>query len=379
MKIHKVAIVGGGLSGLYAAWLLERQDVDYVLLEARTRFGGRIISLPSATDGALTSEKRITGHFDLGPTWFWPDMQPELIRLLDELELPVFAQFDTGDMMVERSAHSTPERMRGFVSSPPSMRISGGMAALTETLRAQLSPLKLMLGEPVKQIFLDGDRLALETEQNAHRVDHILLALPPRLAVETIEFKPSLPEDLVQSWQQTATWMAPHAKYLAVFERPFWRDAGLSGSARSSVGPMAEIHDVSDESGNAALFGFIGVPADIRVQLSTQELKLYCRNQLVRLFGEAAKTPKAEFLKDWAFDPFTATRADQTGSSHPVGAPQSSSKSGPWQSRMTGIASEWSNEYPGYVAGAVDAAARGIASCNYNGLSIITKEQDHET
>ena len=43
--VHTV-IVGAGLSGLYAAYLLERQGrQDYVLLEARDVLGGRIASV----------------------------------------------------------------------------------------------------------------------------------------------------------------------------------------------------------------------------------------------------------------------------------------------------------------------------------------------
>jgi hypothetical protein len=34
--------------------------------------------------------------------------------------------------------------------------------------------------------------------------------------------------------------MAPHAKYLAIYEKPFWRDLGLSGEARSTVGVLGE-------------------------------------------------------------------------------------------------------------------------------------------
>ncbi|MEG0001042.1 NAD(P)-binding protein, partial [Comamonas sp.] len=37
--------MGGGRAGLYAAYLLEQRDIhDYVLLEARPTWGGRIAS-----------------------------------------------------------------------------------------------------------------------------------------------------------------------------------------------------------------------------------------------------------------------------------------------------------------------------------------------
>jgi len=37
-------IVGGGLSGIYAAFLLAARTKSLVLLEARSRVGGRILS-----------------------------------------------------------------------------------------------------------------------------------------------------------------------------------------------------------------------------------------------------------------------------------------------------------------------------------------------
>ena len=39
-----VIIIGAGLSGLYAATLLEKAGVEYVILEARDRTGGRVLS-----------------------------------------------------------------------------------------------------------------------------------------------------------------------------------------------------------------------------------------------------------------------------------------------------------------------------------------------
>lgn len=49
MHTVRIAIVGAGLSGLYAAYLLERQGItDYVLLEGREILGGRIGSIDAA-------------------------------------------------------------------------------------------------------------------------------------------------------------------------------------------------------------------------------------------------------------------------------------------------------------------------------------------
>jgi monoamine oxidase len=43
MQATRIGILGGGLSGLYAAFLLEQKGIkDYVLLEARDNLGGRI-------------------------------------------------------------------------------------------------------------------------------------------------------------------------------------------------------------------------------------------------------------------------------------------------------------------------------------------------
>ncbi len=41
--------------------------------------------------------------------------------------------------------------------------------------------------------------------------------------------------------------MAGHAKVVALYERPFWREQGLSGDAISHCGTLAEIHDARND------------------------------------------------------------------------------------------------------------------------------------
>ncbi|MFS0906790.1 hypothetical protein AB3N02_27595 [Priestia aryabhattai] len=58
--------------------------------------------------------------------------------------------------------------------------------------------------------------------------------------------------------------MAGQAKAVAIYDRPFWRELGLSGFVSSWVGPLQEIHDASPDVGSGALFGFLGIPARMR-------------------------------------------------------------------------------------------------------------------
>lgn len=353
MSSTSVVIVGAGLSGIYAAYLLQQQGLhDYVVLEAQSRLGGRLLS-----------ESVAEASFDLGGTWFWPDMQPQLDAVIQGLGVRTFYQHEAGLMVFEQSTTAPIQRFEGQAAG--ALRLEGGMGVLVDALAAKLPNEKLHLGHRVRRIAQREDENILVesvTKQGqVHRLltQHVLLALPPRLAVEHIEFEPPLPTALAREWANCPTWMAPHAKYLAVYPRPFWREQGLSGSGRSYVGPMVEIHDASPAEGMGAIFGFIGVPAASRQKVPAATLIALCRTQLVRLLGDQASRPTAEWLKDWSQDEYTATRADAASASGHPHAPPSTPQGAPWQGCLAGIGSEWSPVFPGYVAGAIDAASRG--------------------
>ena len=146
----------------------------------------------------------------------------------------------------------------------------------------------------------------------------VIAALPPRLLEASIAFEPAIDPAVRLRWRDTPTWMAPHAKFVALYDRSFWRSAGLSGMAQSAVGPMGEIHDATTASGAAALFGFLGIDADRREAAGTALLIHACLDQLVRLFGDEAGRPAATLLMDWTAEVFTATADDRRGGAHPV-------------------------------------------------------------
>lgn len=353
-----VAIIGAGLAGIQAARLLHKAGVGFRIFEARDRLGGRIFSADAAGRPAEDG-------FDLGPSWFWPEMHPEMAATVAELGLTAFPQHDEGDVLVERQPGRPPQRFAGFRQEPRSMRLAGGTAALVRALAARLPQSSISLGAQVTEVACDGDhvRLALrqpngETESLLAR--QLIAALPPRLLEASIAFQPAIDPGTRLRWRDTPTWMAPHAKFVALCARPFWREAGLSGMAQSMLGPMGEIHDATTASGGAALFGFLGIDADRRAAAGTAALTRACLDQLVRLFGAEVGRPGATLLMDWTAEPFTATAEDRRGGAHPLPRP-GPWVNGAWRDRLSLAGSETSASDPGYLAGALDAGARAAA------------------
>jgi monoamine oxidase len=128
---HPVLIIGGGLAGLTAARLLHHAGIAFQLLEARDQLGGRILSTDAS--GEVSND-----GFDLGPSWFWPGMQPEMAALVAELGLSHFPQHSDGDGIYQRMSGEAPQRYRGMRQEPQSMRLAGGTGAIIRALASSL-------------------------------------------------------------------------------------------------------------------------------------------------------------------------------------------------------------------------------------------------
>jgi len=289
----------------------------------------------------------------MGPAWFWPG-QPRIAVMIERLGLHRFDQFATGDLSFE-DAHGQVQRGRGFSSMEGSWRLEGGLGTLIQALSGRLDGPRTHLDARVTALEINdaGCRASLDTGA-ALEGDRIVLAVPPRLAAE-VSFTPALPADAMQALRAVPTWMAGQAKAVAVYDRPFWRDDGLSGDAMSRVGPLVEIHDASARSGGPyALFGFVGTAPDAR--RDERVLKQQVLAQLGRLFGPQAAHPSALFVKDWAGDPLTATPADLVPLyAHPrYGLP--AALEGLYDGKVLFAGSEVARQFGGYLEGALEAA-----------------------
>ncbi|RKL66567.1 amine oxidase [Salipaludibacillus neizhouensis] len=355
-----IIIVGAGLSGIRVASLLTSKGIECCVLEARGRIGGRVLSESSVDRPEL-------GKFDLGPTWFWPQQEPIISSLVNELGLQTFVQHTDGDILLERSQSQPLERHKlpeGATLS--SVRLSGGVQSLIDAVAATLPRGTVELGTSVTTISMDeAGKVTLEADladgkKKSIRARAVILALPPRIVASRIAFSPPLSTQLMTSLQDKPTWMAGQAKVIAIYNRPFWREDGLSGQVMSWAGPLQEIHDASPDSGSGALFGFFGISAKMRQELGKERVLKLVVTQLTRLFGQLAEKPISLLYKDWSIDTETAVDEDSIPiSDFPNYGQPANFSSG--KKKIIFAGTETSSEHGGHLEGALRSAERAVA------------------
>ena len=107
---YDIIVVGGGLAGLTCAHRIAREkpSLRVLLLEGRSRLGGR-----------LKCAKTKTGKLvDLGGMWVGPTTQPYICNLLQELDIPIYAQYVDGT-----NIHDDGHRLHQYRGTIPSISL----------------------------------------------------------------------------------------------------------------------------------------------------------------------------------------------------------------------------------------------------------------
>ena len=351
----EIAVVGAGLCGVSLASSLHGQGRSVALFEARSRLGGRILSATCAKSGL---------GIDLGPTWFWPENQPVITRLVAELGLADFPQYDEGSVLHLRDPDKKPEQLEAKSVHGGARRLEGGMASLVDALVKDLPRDVTHLDHILTNISDRGDHVVLTFRHEDCVVEikarHVVLAMPPRLLDEHVRFEPELNEATRQAMIGTETWMAAQAKVVMTYERPFWRDAGQSGSAfvTHEQAVVGEVFDACDaELARGALGGFIALSPELRQSFKVG-LPMLMGNQMVQIFGPELEQDE-QYYQDWATEPYTCSALDREKP-----AAEHSAFANPllrralWDGKLYLGGAETASEGAGYLEGALSASQR---------------------
>nr|WP_255344502.1 FAD-dependent oxidoreductase [Deinococcus sp. YIM 77859] len=160
------------------------------------------------------------------------------------------------------------------------------------------------LHSPVTRVEQDSVGVTLHTPNGPHHAARAILAVPPAL-LAGVAFEPPLPPRRAQLQQRLP--MGAVIKFLAVYTRPFWRAAGLSGMSISDRGPVTVTFDNSPPQGRpGVLLGLIeGGEARALLNCSEEERREAALSSLARLFGPAALHPLETAERNWAAEPLS--------------------------------------------------------------------------
>jgi len=133
---------------------------------------------------------------------------------------------------------------------------------------------------------------------------HVIVTGPPSITA-LIRYEPALPymrAQLTQRYPQGTV-----IKVEAVYDRPFWRDQGLTGQAVSLTGPVKITFDNSPPDGSpGVLLGFIeGQAARQYGQMSASSRQAAVIDNFVTYFGAQARNPNQIIEMNWSDEPWT--------------------------------------------------------------------------
>ncbi len=182
-------------------------------------------------------------------------------------------------------------------------RFIGGSQRIALKLAKQLAK-RVVLSTPVRKVTQGSGGLSVTSDKLIVKAKQAIVAIPPALAGR-IDYEPILPferDQLTQRYGQGTL-----TKVAAVYDRPFWRDQGLTGQAFSASGPVSATFDDSPPSGGpGVVFGFIGGDeARAYNAMSPAARRTAVLNQLVTFFGSKARGPQAFFETTWAAERWT--------------------------------------------------------------------------
>jgi monoamine oxidase len=233
-------------------------------------------------------------------------------------------------------------------------RFVGGSQLISEKVADRLGK-RVVLRTPVRVVAQNGDRVRVVADGMAVEARHVILAVPPVLA-SRLAYSPALPKGKAALLKALVPGALTKAE--AVYDRPFWRDAGLSGQGVADAGPAATFFDNSPPDGSlGVLFGFIGGSAHTGwAKLPPDQRRAQVLENLAVCVGDEARSPKDYIEQDWTKERWTR------GCPVAHAAPGVLTKYGPWLRRAVGkvhfAGTETSDYWLGYMDGAVRSGER---------------------
>lgn len=306
----------------------EGDSVYINALGAHTRFTGEIFPVEASTQREMERLIRVLDVLvaEIGPrepwahpmaeeldsvTWIdWLESQTEDIEARDNIALFI------AEAMITKPAHAFSALQAILMAASAGSfshlvdadfildkRVVGGLQQVPLLLAEKLGD-DVFLSQPVRRLDWSESGVTATADGMTVKARHAIVAVPPNL-YSRIDFQPSLPRRQQQMHQHLSLGLV--IKVHAVYESPFWRDAGLSGTAFSPYEIVHEAYDNTNfEDPRGTLVGFVSdTKADHLFTLPAEERKQIILTSLSHYYGEQALNPVVYYESDWGSEEWT--------------------------------------------------------------------------
>jgi len=249
------------------------------------------------------------------------------------------------------------ERLVNTGGGAQDSRFVGGSQLVSIKMAKQLGR-RVFRGHPVRRIHQSATGVRVECDSLTVHGKHVIVAMAPQLAGR-IQYFPALPASRDQFMQRVPNGSV--IKCEAVYDRPFWRDAGLTGQAVSDADPVRVTFDNTPPEGSpGVLLGFIeGEAARRWGPRPAADLRDAVLKNFAAYFGDAALHPTAFHEMNWSNE--TWTRGCYTGFMPPGVLTDFGPALRAPVGRIHWAGTETSDIWAGYMDGAVRSGRRAAA------------------
>ena len=307
------------------------RDGDSVYINAigeHTRFTGEIFPVEASTQREMERLINVLDALvaDIGPREPWAHPMAEeldsitwlqwLTDQTDDVEARDNIALFIAEAMITKPAHAFSALQAILMAASAGSfshlvdadfildkRVVGGLQQVPLLLAEKLGD-DVFLGQPVRRLDWSDAGVTATADGMTVRAHHAIVAVPPNL-YSRIDFQPALPRRQQQMHQHLSLGLV--IKVHAVYETPFWRDAGLSGTAFSPYEIVHESYDnTNHEDPRGTLVGFVSDrKADHMFSLPAEERKRIILTSLSHYYGEQALNPVVYYESDWAAEEWT--------------------------------------------------------------------------
>ena len=236
-------------------------------------------------------------------------------------------------------------------------RFEGGSQLVAIRMAERLGD-RIMLNAPVRRIADAGDGVTVHTDAGDFEARSVIVAVSPTLAAR-IDYDPALParrDQMTQRMPQGAI-----IKCMAIYQEPFWRTEGLSGSGLADGASVNAIFDNTPEprtdDGPGVLLGFLdGRAARLWGSRPLDERRGAVIDVFARLFGPRAAEPIDYVERSWAEERWS--RGCYSGAFGPSGWTDFGPALREPVGRIHWAGTETATVWNGYIDGAITAGRR---------------------